>query len=328
MTSWRSLVPLLMLGVLGVLLWLGLNRPPPRATWLTLEVARMAIMGKPYRIRVTLPQAVPAPADGELKLVVDVRWRNARYQDRGGLATTDARVIAPTGQPMDFAVPIPAQPGLATISFNIYLTPTGRWVDRVRSAQAGDIRVLPTGSTGADIRLVELRPTPIVNDPGGVPEEPLPARFAIAGSWILFSILWGRWRGNDRGGRSLVIATAAAAAWELLPFEAWLGLHARAFAVAHGWYELRGPLQKVLTVAIVLGAAALVTAFWRHTRDRALRLAGCGFLAYVALTIVSFLSQHAVDAWLGLRLLDATVLQLLQLTAVFVAIAGAAVTRR
>lgn len=319
----RRLLPFALLLALGGAAWFTLNRPPPTATWLTVAAPATAVVGGILPVQVKLLQSTALPEGVTPQVVVDLHWSTTWQEDREFLAAASIPFAAPVGTAMIFPIAIPAREDLGFVHAVIYLAPDGRWEHRIRAAETEDIPVLPAGAAPPDLTPRDLRPVDIVDDPGGMPPQSLALRFLIATGWIACAVLWRRRAKASPGRRPLLpYAALLAAAWELSHLETVLSDLARALAQAHRWYEFRGPLQQVLTVAIVVGTAALCFRMWQGTRDAALRRARLGLLLYAGVSIGSLFSLHSVDALLSQPLLTISLLQIIQLTAVAIALTG------
>jgi len=326
MPRWRHLVPwIACVAVAAISSW-ALQQPPPAAPWLAVTAPGEATAGAPFVVRVRLRARLLLSTTPELRLGVDLHGSTLQHESRGWLGSAPPQGIAGAEAELTFAVPVPlaTEPGFAHAV--IYASPTGAWQDRVAVANSVDVPLRdPHANTTAPTHR-KLH----VYDPGSLApiarRDQAPVRSVLALGWLAVAIAW--WRRRSRHPATRRIATvlcgtaAAAATWELLPLERWLGRGARDVTFAWHWYERRVGYQHAFTVAVLVAAAALVMWAWRSSTDLAQRLAVTGITLHGTVTLASFLSLHAVDAMLAVPLGPVPVLQAVQLAALSVALLG------
>jgi hypothetical protein len=274
-------------------LWLVLSVPPPRAKWLRIELPDHAVIGAELPVQITLQPNDPVFQQEGLHFIVDLQWTTTHREGRGYLGPVHRVHDAPPGSPMEYSGPIPAREELGFVHIVAYLSPTGNWPGHVVAAETPPlpVRVAVAGAESVPVSLQEVPVFESTRDPGRIVTGPQPIRVLLAVGWLGFAVVWIRRCRHDvpRWLSTLALVAGLAAAWELLPVEAALGADARALARARHWYDLRVALQRPLTIAIVVGAIALLLRAWPAASLRRARLVVLGLVLHGSVTLAAFL---------------------------------------
>lgn len=312
--SRRILLQFALLG-LGVLAWYWLGKPQGTATWLTVEAPRTAVVGQPLVLHVTTNAATPAV------LTADLHWSTGRRESRGFLSGSPAQPAGAPGTTLTFRFDVPEREEMGYVRAVIYGGKTAGWGRHTHAATSDYVPVKPSKSAAGTPAPRELAMFDQKHDPTVVRLDPPGMQTVIAVLWAAGAVRW--WR----RGRVLALACLAATLWEALPLEGWIGGQARAFAISHRWYEDRLGIQIVVTAAIAVATAAAGALIWSRHREPALRCAWLGLAGYAGVSLASLCSLHRVDEVLATVLLDVTLLQVVQLAAALLTVAGALLTR-
>jgi len=316
----------LSLGVasLAAFAWFGVLRPRPMATWLRVETPSHAILDKGFPVRVTLDAPVRSA-----QLAVDLHWLGSRSTARGFLVGSPPQRVDARQEPYTFELPVDTRPDLGQVQIILFLSPTGRWEDRIESATTAPIPVQPHGTLGP----VASTPAYAVRSESFPPSAPSPAlRISIAVLWLLSSIaLWRRGArpglGRDwlepvgsRGVRLRWLAAACllAALWELSTLETFLPQIARAAALEHDLYAERFWTQQWITLAFLAGVLAWLAITLRGSPLHRKDVIAAALGLYAGISLSSVVSLHEID-----RILSVTILSIpsAQVAKLFVAIA-------
>jgi len=262
---------------------------------------------------------------------------NAARKGWGFLASAGPSRPAVGGQTFSFVFTVPEREDTAFAFGLVFLSPTGRWEDGTRAATTKYVpyvqEVRPAGDAGLRNTKTYHYPTAAETErnrekaktarPPGRPSvwvHPGLGALLVAAA-ALCAIKAGRLRAGhpgDAGERTVWLAfavlLAASAAGELSGVAGHVAAWGRRLAEERGIYELRRPFQKTVMAATAAAALGLFLLFIRAIRrpgsHRPLWWAGIGLAAYLAVSVVSALSFHAVDVarsmlWHGLSPVDA-----------------------
>ncbi len=262
MTRLRFAALSLGVALLAAFAWFGVLRPRPTATWIRVETPPHAILGKGFPVRVTLDAPVR-----NAQLAVDLHWLGSHSTARGFLVGSPPQRVDARQEPYTFELPVDARPDLGQVQAILFLSPSGRWEDRIEAATTAPISVQPHGSLEpfASTPAYEVRSESF---PASAPSPAL--RISIAVLWLLSSIVL--WRQSARSGpgrdrlepvgsrglrlRWLAAACLLAALWELSTLETFLPQLARAAALEHDLYAERFWTQRWITLAFLAGVLA------------------------------------------------------------------------
>jgi len=297
--------------------WIVLDRSEGRPGWLRAEGPERAVVGSLVEYRITLKKA--APGD-----FVDctLHHANAERKGWGYLASSGTPQPAVAGRTYTFAFTVPEHEDSAFAFALIYLSPTGRWPDGTRAAttpyvplaREGDQRPAPglrrtpvyRYPTAAETARAQARPP----RPRGRPSvwvHPVLGLLLAAGALAAAKAAMRSGPGatvEQTAWLGLTVLFAAAAIIELSGMAGHVAAWGRQLAEERGVYEIRKPFQEALTAATAAASLGLFLLFIRAVRrpgpHRCLWWAGIGLAAYLAVSFVSALSFHAVDAARGL----------------------------
>jgi hypothetical protein len=322
----RPIVIPLGLLLLAAAVLLDAMRPREQAAWLRVEAPPHALVGQMLAVRVTLSE--PAP-DGWL--VVDLHAMSTRREPLGFLSSSSPQPVAQTTRSYTFEAPVVAADDLGHVQAIVFLSPSGRWEDRLRFAATAAIPVESKRTTE------RLEPIPVydrVEEVASLPAASPAMRASIAALWLLVGLVlcWTWIRPPAREARStdsarhrsgwLALACAAAAVWELSNAETGLANHARAFAFEHRLYYERRTVQEWITVAVVMGTVALAAIRLRPSRDGRGLLPAALWL-YAGISLTTLLSLHELDRLLAASVLSVPLVQVAKLAAALTGLIGA-----
>ena len=317
----RPVVLPLGLLLLAAAVLFGALRPRAQAAWLRVEAPPHALVGQMLSVRVTLSE--PAP---DVWLVVDLHAMSTRREPRGFLSSSSPQRVARTTRAYTFEAPVVAADDLGHVQAIVFLSRSGRWEDRSRVAVTVAI---PVGSKGTTERLEPLPAYDQAEQAASLPAASPALRASIAALWLLGGLIlcWTQSRPPaGEGGfadparrRSgwLALACAAAAVWELSNAETSLASHARAFAFEHRLYYERHSVQQWITIAVVMGTAALVAIRLRPSRAERGPLPAALWL-YAGISLTNLLSLHELDRLLAASVLSVPLVQVAKLSAALV----------
>lgn len=335
--------------------WIVLDRSERRPGWLRVESPAVAVVGRPLEVRVTLKTAA-----GAARISCTLHRANAERRGWGFLASAGPARPAAAGRTYTFVFDVPERAETAYAFPLIFLSPTGKWEDGTRAATAQYMPVVREGAgpgaAGLSRRKVYPYPTAAEAARGRDREAAAAPRgrpsvwvHPVLGALLLAAAASAAAAGRQRGrpgpgpaaGREkrawLVLAgvLAAAAVVEMSGLAGYLTAWGRRWAEARGIYEMRKPVQEAVIAATAAAALGLILLFVREVRrsgsNRRLLWAGIGLAGYLAVSFVSVLSFHAVDAaralvWRGISPVDA--LRGAGAAAALAAAASAALRRR
>ncbi len=294
----------IVLAFLTAALWLALDALRPKADWVRLECATQAIPGRPFPVRVHLAQPVPGGSLG-----IDLHSHDPLRR-----ASTVIGVSRTSLQPhqSSYSLEIPFRTGVTTKAVRavLYLTPSGAWKDRSRSALSDDIPVL-SQSTGEAKALPTLAFVDLFNQSGGAivhRTRVVPLRILIAALWCAtVLIVWPlpphpapslprtRWSGLLLRPRAFGIVAAFASIAEASDLSRWLGEVARSAAYRFSAYEAREPGQQLVAALLLAGAMVTTAVLFRSPLPASLRVAWAALALALGLFGLDSLSLHAVD---------------------------------
>lgn len=331
--------------------WIVLDRTEDRPGWLLVEAPETAFVGRTLEVRVALKKSV-----GPAMINCTLFRANANRQGWGFLASSGPSRPAAGGGSYVFVFDVPDRGQTAFAFPLVFLSPTGQWEDATHAATAVYMPVLKDGPAAAE---VEFRKKPVYRYP--TPAEAARTRerearalprgrpsvwvhpalgvllFAAAAFAAAKARRLGAGAKPGRGGERqawliLAVLLAAGAMAELTGIAGHVAAWGRRLAEAGGVYESRKGFQKTVMAALAAASLGLFLLFIRAVRrsgaDRHLLWAGIGLADYLAVSFVSALSFHAVDAargifWHGVSPVDAA-----RGAGVVVALLAAAVARR
>ncbi len=314
------------LAALSVAIWLALDRLNRRADWLTVEAPAYAAAGQPLPLKITVKKA-----DVPIWLVVDLHWTDRSRESAGFLSTGGRRLLdAPGTYP--FEPRVAPRADLAFVLAVVYLSRTGDWESRDRSATTDLIRVrsgtapaagarvsaLPAYEDGTRVAVAGIRAggeAPPWNE-----ADRTAGKSAVAGL-LLAAAVAAAWSARAAAGRertawaAMAAVLAAATAWELSGAGRAVTELGRTIAASHDWYYLRKPLQAGVIAALTAGGAcaAVLVGRARRSLGRPLTVARIGALLYGVVTAVDLLSFHATDAIAGVSVAGLPLIQVLKL---------------
>ena len=328
-------VPLLVFAAVWTLLGLFHD---PYADWLTVEMPRSAVAGRPFDVRVSVRQASEPSI-----LAVSVYVLGWNLKPVGRLPGFHPPAPVHAGDTREFRVDVMPMDKMAYLQFVLWLSPSGDWGTRTAGADTAPVPVTTANPSKSGGELRELRA--FVNDkrpnpeapfvPGGRPPEPeaypassAPFRVALAvllvfGGLAILAAPARRGREGDAGssgGRERLLRTALSvllfllALSELFLLEGRLSGWGRALILRLDVYNFRQAFQKAGLALIAAAAAVLILVAARTLRRRRglalLTLAATALAGYLALSLAGATSFHYVDvmrgiSWKGMSLVDA-----------------------
>lgn len=321
----RTLVVGGMVVLAAVGAWL-VRREPDVARWLRVVIPAGAVPGKDFPVQVDLYVTRALEY-----LRVDLHWVDERGIDRGVLGSAPAQATGIEERTYQFRVPVPPQEGLTGLFGVVYVSPTGRWQDRVRVCRTERIPLVARPDPAvADkrirVRLFEEFPARVTSR-----HDAAPVRGLTAALFLGVAAVCG-W--NSRAGRRradaarlrwdwLAGACLVAAGWEAFAVEARLGEVLREFALAHGLYSQRQLFQQVASGLIGLGSVGLALNRLRRDHAQPFAVTFSAVDVYWGVAAISFISLHDVDTWLVAAVFSLPAVQFVKLMAAVVAGAAA-----
>jgi len=318
------------LGVSGIAWW-GVQQPEQAATWIQVDAPEQAVVSEDFPVRIRLAPDQFSWAEQPMLLGVHLHGLTSRRRWRGFVSAASPQTIETRDAVFQFNPVIPEDKTSGFVFLLAYVSPTGRWEDRVAAVASDEIPVLAEVTREA----TDQQPLPVfdrISDQPKIRRDAAPIRVVLAFGWLACgwilcrpstgTLTWGYAR------RILLLSAVIVGLWELLPVERVFGERARAFATAHDLYDGRRSFQKTLTVAIVFVAGGLTVAALQRIRNNGLRLLLIGLALHVGVTSTSFLSHHRIDAILGINIVSVPLIQFLQLGALILALLGATNVRR
>lgn len=295
--------------------WWALTRPKPQADWVRVEAPSRAALGETVTLRIT-----PHGLAGDLLLNADFHGTDLNHRPLRVLSHGRPQRVGTSGLALEFKLSVPGRTDLADVHAIIYVSPTGRWSDRVRVAKSEPIPVKTGAATNRELhplRVHEHTPdpeTPRVELPG--------ARGLLVMLWLVVAgVLAVRLKQTSERNRqlALIMACLAIVLSEILLLESTLAQAARQLALKHGLYDGRILPQQIAIVVAVVAVAALAIFILFKARNRRLVL---GLLAHSAIATAAILSLHEIDALLYATLGGTPVEQLAKLAAVSLSLWG------
>lgn len=308
MTRLRFVALSLGVASLAAFAWFGVLRPQPMATWIRVETPPHAILGKGFPVRVTLDAPVRSA-----QLAVDLHWLGSHSTARGFLAGSPPQRVDTRQGAYTFELPVDARTDLGQVQVILFLSPSGRWEDRIESATTAPIPVEPHGTLEpfASTPAYEVRSESI---PASTPSPVL--RISTAVLWLLSSFaLWRRGARpvRDRlenvellGARLRWLAAACllAAIWELSTLETFLPQIARAAALEHDLYAKRFWAQRWITLVFLTGVLAWLAFALRRSPLHWTDLVAAALGLYAGISLSSLVSLHEIDRILSVTILS------------------------
>ncbi len=292
--------------LLGVGAWIVLEANRPWAKWVTFSSPSTAVAGQPFPVHLELASPIPAG-----RLGIDLHGRGGSSPSR---RSTVVGVFSTELQPGQgsYRVEIPLNPRATSrfVRAVIYLSPTGHWKDRLRSANTEDFDLLPAGSSAstAAARITAQR----VFDLGGVSVVPRVRSWRIR---TLTTTLWlaafgilalrlARTRGVpvvlEPGRRPLAetwlcVAFLIAAVADGFDLSRALGDVARRLAHRLSAYESRVPGQQLISALAIAALVGASLTLFRCRMPIPLRIAAAAVTCALGLVCLDSLSLHAID---------------------------------
>jgi hypothetical protein len=290
------------------------------------------VIGRTIEIRITLKASVKPTM-----INCSLHRANAERKGWGLLAAREPSRPAAGGGTYSFVFTVPEREDTAFVFGLVYLSPTGRWEDGTRAATT---KYVPYVRDEPAAELAALRKTTTYWYPTAAEEQkerekaktarppgrpslwvhPVLGLLLIAAAAL--ATLKARRSVADRPGadveRAVWLAFAVlllgCAAAELSGLGGHLAAWARRLAEARKVYELRRPFQQTIMAAMAAGGLGFLFLFMRAVRrpgsHRSIWWAAIGLGLYLAMSLASVLSFHAVDAarkllWHGISPVDA-----------------------
>ena len=119
-----------------------------------------------------------------------------------------------------------------------------------------------------------------------------------------------------------------AAAWQALAMDSMLGNEVRRLTIDHRLYFEREWLQKLMTVAIAVGAAGVIAWFANSSLSRRTRAVLLGLAGLLALSALSIVSLHSFDRLAAAPAWIMPVIDWLKIAVTLVAVAGSLLPAR
>jgi len=292
--------------------WWLLDRSEPRAGWLRVEAPRRAVASQTLPLRVHL-----APLAEPSRLCADLHWGPTRDETMGYLASGGSVPVGREGGTFDFEIMVPPVNGLQFVTGIIFLSRTGEWQDHTMVTTTEVIPVSSNAAERVETRLEPLRLQSPGDDSNGHPRPAALPSWLTALVFLAAAVLaWGAGEpakgatlgSGERWWQMLAVLLALACLWELFGLESWLGAQVRAMARVGDLYYPRAALQKVVISGTIAATMVLLLFIWRARSSRRLLL--FAFSLYLASSLVSLVSMHAIDrittlSWHGLSFIQA-----------------------
>ncbi len=316
---------------LAVAVWLALDRLNQRADWVTVQAPAYAAVGQPLPLKITVKKA-----DVPTWLVVDLHGTDRSRRSAGFLSSGGRRLVVAPGSYL-FEPQVKPREDLAFVVAVVYLSPTGDWETRDRSATTDLVRVRSGAPSAAGARLgalpayrgdTRVAPSAAPRDRGAPAwneSDRSAGKTAVAGL-LLAAAAAAAWSARAAGGRrrpawaAMAAGLAVAAAWELSGAGRALTEVVRTIAGTHDWYYLRKPFQAAVIAALTAGGAGAAVLVGRAGRSLGgpLATALIGALLYGVVTAVDLLSFHATDAIAGVSVAGFPLVQVLKAASIAV----------
>lgn|GEM_PF-1338474 len=304
MRTAKTVCRTIVLAFLTAALWLALDALRPKADWIRLECATHAMPGRPFPVRVHFTPPVPVGSLG-----IDLHARDPSH-GRSTVIGVSRTTLLP--HQTTYSLEIPFRTGITAkvVRAILYLTPSGAWKDRSRSALSEDIPVLASESVQGNAT-PPLAPLELFNQ-GGTSIIPrirsVPVRILVAALWCITAfIAWPRQprpvpsippprsTGPTIKTPALGLVAAVAAVAEAVDLSRWLGDGARTAARQFSAYEAREPGQQLAAAVLLAGALVATTLLLRSRLSALLRVAWAALALALGLVGLDSLSLHALD---------------------------------
>ncbi len=313
----------LVLFAVGLLLvaagtWWALTRPKPPADWLRVEAPARIAAGETVTLRVT-----PLGLESGLFLSLDLHGMSDRHRPLRTVGQGRSQRIHANGETLEFRITVSTRRDLAEVHAIIYVSPNGRWTDRIRVAKSEPIPI--KASAASDERLRPLHTHEHTPDPEIPRVELYTLRWLLVMLWfVIAGVLVARLKTySDKAQRArtlaLIVTCLAILLSEIFHLEPLASDAARQFALNYGFYDGRLLPQQIAIVAIVVVAFSLTLFILFKARNRRLVI---GILAHAAIATTAILSSHETDRLLYATLGGAPVEQLAKFAAVSLTLWG------
>jgi hypothetical protein len=298
--------------------WFALDRTEHRPRWAIIEATSAAVVGEPYKVRVTLARSVEPT-------MVSCTLHRANDERRGWgfLASAGPSRPAAGGGTYDFVFTVPNKAETAYVFALVFLSPSGEWKDGTRAVATELVPIRPAADVEAGRRLkrVAIRTYPTAaraaaqkaaaaaaprverHPPAWV--HPVLAALLLAAAWgAARAGRAGPWRRPESAGERtiwlLFAAVLAACAFiEISGFASTVTAFGRQWARGAQIYDVRRPVQKFIMAGLAASSLGLFFLFIGAVRRpgprRDLWWAGIGLADYLVLSFAGVLSFHAVD---------------------------------
>jgi len=293
-----------------------------------------AVPGRPLTLNIHVdPRLSPR------LLVVDLHWLTRRRAPRVLLTGGRPQRIPGAIGSCHVAIPVPGRGDMGFVQAVIYVSQSGRWEDRIRSAATEPIPVTSAIACGDRPETVHWAVHDLLPDPGSQPSPSTLGRAVTALLWLFVAarLAWacrnplanGRTRSPyERRWLTITLCCALlAAAWQALALDSILGNEARRLAVDHGLYFEREWLQQLMTVAAAVGLASVIA--WIATRSLSggMRTVLISLASLLALSTLSLVSLHAVDRLANVPYWQTPLMDWLRIAVTLMGVAGSLLPR-
>jgi len=119
-----------------------------------------------------------------------------------------------------------------------------------------------------------------------------------------------------------------AAAWQALAMDSMLGNEVRRLTIDHRLYFEREWLQKLMTLAIAVGAAGVIAWLSDRSLSRSTRAVLLGLAGVLALSALSIVSLHSVDRLANVPVWNMPFIDWLEIAVTLMAVVGSLLPAR
>jgi len=304
-------------------------RASPQSEWVMVDGDAYAVPGRPLMLNILVdPQLSPQ------LLAVDLHWSTRRRAPRGYLTGGRPQRIPGAVGSCHVAIPVPERDDMGFVQAVLYVSQSGRWEDRIRSASTEPIPVTSSIAAGDRPEAVHWAVYDLLPDPGSQPSPSILGRAVTALLWLFVAarLAWtcrsplanGRKRSScERRWLTITVCSALlAAAWQALALDAILGNEARRLAVDHGLYFEREWLQKLMTVAVAVGLASVIAWILSRSLSGSMRTVLISLASLLALSALSLVSLHSVDRLANLPYWQTPLMDWLKIAVTLMGVAG------
>ena len=321
-------------GVALATAWL-VFRGRPESGWLTVDGDAHAVPGLALMLNIRIDPPLPSQL-----LVADLHWSTRRREPMGFLTGGRPQRLSGAIGSCRVEIPVPERDEMGFVQAVVYVSPSGRWEDRIRSASTEPIPVRSAIAAGDRPETVHWAVHDHLPDPGSQPSASTSGRALVAALWLFVAVRMA-WvyrvpvtNGNARSSRErrwMMVAFCGAllaAAWQALAMDSVLGDDIRRLTIDHRLYFEREWLQKLTTLAIAVGAAGVIAWLSNSSLSRSTRAVLLGLASLLALSALSIVSLHSVDRLADLPFWDMPVIDWLKIAVTLVAVVGSLLPAR